>query len=547
MKLTVERLPESHVRLDIAAEETEFAEAMDKAYRKVSRELQVPGFRKGKAPRSIIERLYGRELFVEEAHRGLMDDLYRKAVAEADVTPVGDPEVEFVNAEPLAFKVTIPVYPTVEPGDYASVRVEPKDAAIDESQVDEVLERVRLQASPWVEPAEPRTPKEGDQVTVDLTLTGEDGEAFQDPIEDAVFVIGESQLFEPLRAAIEELNVGESTDVTIVFDEDDEAAAEWLRGKAITYHVTLKSVKQRELPPLDDEFAKTHGDAESMEALREQIRRDLHQGKTNETRAAVVNEIVNKIAEGASIEIPPPMIDDAVTEELNSLRQRLSYQRTTLEAYLRSTEQTEDELREELRPAVTQRLRNSLVLRQVAEREGIEVSDEDLDAEVNDIVAGTPNEEQLRQVYSGDRYMRTVLRNDLFDRRLTDRLIEIATEGRGAVINGYVAPAEASTAEAEAPAVLEAEAQVVADAPSADAAPAVETVGTAEPAEAAAGTGWVRGDGSRDCPEGFPVKGNASSKIYHVPGGRSYDATEPEICFATEAEAEAAGYRAAKA
>jgi len=258
VKLTVERLPESQVRLDIASEEEEFAIAMDKAYRKVSRQIQVPGFRNGKAPRNIIERYYGREVFLEEAHRGLMDDLYRQAVEEAEITPVGEPEVEFLNAEPLAFAVTIPVYPTADPGDYTSVRVEPKDAAIDESQADEVIERLRRQSSPWVEPAEARKPVEGDQVTVDLKLTDADDAEFQEPIDDAVFVIGESQLFDALRAGIEELLPGESTDVTIVFEEDDEAAAERLRGKAITYNVTLKSVKARELLELDDEFAKTY-------------------------------------------------------------------------------------------------------------------------------------------------------------------------------------------------------------------------------------------------------------------------------------------------
>ena len=452
VKLTVEPMPESHVRLDIAADDSEFAEAMDKAYRKVSREVMVPGFRKGKAPRNVIERLYGREVFIEEAHKGLMDDLYRKAIAEADVVPVGDPDVELVSAEPLEFKVTIPVYPTADPGDYTSIRVEPGDATIEESQVDEVIERLRVQSSPWVDPAEPRKPIEGDQVTVDLKLTGEDGEPFQDPIEDAIFVIGESQLFEGLRTAIQDLSIGESTDVTIAFDDDDEAAAERLRGKAITYTVTLKAVKARELLELDDEFAKTYAEEESLEALRSAVRNDLHQGKTNEARTDVVNTIIEKIGEGATIELPAPMIDDAVVEEINRLRQRLSYQRTTLESYLRVQGQTEDELKVEVRPAVAQRLRNSIILREVAEREGIAVNDEEIEQEIETITAEAPNAEQMRAVYSGDRYMRTVLRNDLFDRRLTDRLIEIATEGRGAVINGYVAPEES-----DGPDVIEAE------------------------------------------------------------------------------------------
>jgi trigger factor len=420
--------------------------------------VAVPGFRKGKAPRHIIERLYGREVFIEEAHKGLMDDLYRQAIKEADVVPVGDPDVEFVNAEPLEFKVVIPVYPTAEPGDYASVRVEPLDASIEESEVDEVIESLRVQTSPWVDITEARKPVEGDQVTVDLKLTGEDGEPFQDPIEDAVFVIGESQLFEGLRTTIEDLQIGESGDVTIAFDDDDQAAAERLRGKAITYNVTLKAIKVRELHELDDDFAKTYGEKETFAELREAVRNDLHQRKTNQQRNEVVNSIIEKIGEGASIEIPAPMIDEAVQEEVGRMRQRLSYQRTTLEAYLRASDQTEDELKEELRPAVTQRLKNSIVLREVAEREGIQVDESDVEQEIDLIIADAPNAEQMRSVYSGDRYMRTVLRNDLFDRRLTDRLIEIATEGRGAVLNGYVAPESSGES---SPDVIEASAEVV--------------------------------------------------------------------------------------
>jgi len=480
VKLTVERLPESHVRLDIAADDIEFAEAMDKASRKVMRDIQVPGFRKGKAPRHIVERMYGREIFIEEAHKGLMDDLYRQALAESEVVPVGDPAVEYVSAEPLAFNVTLAVFPTIEPGDYRDVRVEPIDASIEESQVDEVIERLQLRSSPWVDITETRKPAEGDQVIVDLTLTGEDGEQFQDQIEDAVFIIGESQLFEPLRSAIEDLDIGETGDVMIAFEEDDEAAAERLRGKAITYGVMLKSIKARELLPLDDEFAKTYAEEESMEALQTAIRNDLHQGKSNESRAAVINSITEKIAEGATIELPAPMIDDAVTEELNRVKQRLTYQRTTLDAYLRANSQTEEEFKAELRPGVATRLRNSLILREIADREKIEVSEEDLDNEIGEITADAPNAEQMQKVYSGDRYMRTVLRNDLFDRRLTDFLIETATEGRGALINGFVAPPKVVDIEVTS-AVEVAESAVAGESPESDEAPPDDALQVAEP------------------------------------------------------------------
>ena len=161
MNVTVEQLPESKVRLSIAADVAEHEEAVEKAYRKIVRDIQVPGFRKGKAPRSMIERMYGRESFVEEANGSLMDSLYRQALESEAIVPVGDPEVESVEPDPLSFVVVIPVYPTIEPGDYLSVRSEPVDASITTEQVDELIEQLRLQQSPWVDPSEPRKPKTG--------------------------------------------------------------------------------------------------------------------------------------------------------------------------------------------------------------------------------------------------------------------------------------------------------------------------------------------------------------------------------------------------
>lgn len=562
MKVSVERLPESQLRLDIAADDAEFAEAMERAYRTVGRDVQIPGFRKGKVPRHMIERMFGRAIFLEEAHRGLMDTLYRDALKQEDIVPVGDPEVELLAAEPLQFTVTVSVFPTVEPGDYLSVRAEPADASIEEGSIDAVLTRLRDRVSPWVEVTEPRTPIEGDRVTVDLAMTGEDGEPFQDPVEDSVFIIGESQLFDGLRTAIESLHVGETTDTTIAFDEDDDDVVERLRGAQLTYTITLKKIEERQLLEIDDAFAVEHGGAENLEALRIAVRDDLHAGKTSEARNEVLNGIIGQIAEGAGIEVPAPMIDDAVTEELGRVRQRLSYQRTTLEAYLRVQNQTEDDLRAELRPAVAQRLRNSLVLREIAEREGIEVTDADLEAEIEDLMLASPDPEQARKVYGDDRYMRGVLRNDLFDRRLSDRLIEIATEGRGAVVNGWVAPAPAARPEPDAagetdqgdePGASSEDERTAAmtGAGSADetamgiaAAPAAAEATEDVDAPNTGITGSVGPDDNGDCPAGYPIKGNLSSHIYHAPGTRSFNATAPEICFATAEDAVAAGYRA---
>jgi trigger factor len=534
VKVTTERLPESLVRLEIAAEVEESNQAIEKAYRKVSRDIAVPGFRKGKVPRQMLERLVGRETWVEEANRTLMDELYRKAIQEAELVPVGDPsDIEVLAPEPLAFKVTVPVYPTVDPGDYAAVRVEPVDAALAENAVEEAIEELRRNQSPWVDPAEPRKPKDGDQVTVDLVIN-EGEEEFQPASEGTIFVLGESQLLPDLKGLFESLNVGESGSVEISFPEEGEGAVDDLRkGKTLSYNVTLKELKERDLLPLDDEFAKTYAQSESLDELRKKIQDDLHAQKTREARTEAVNAIVNKIAEGATIEIPAAMIDDSVEDEINELRQRLSYSGMPLEAYLRQTNQTEAQLREEMRPNVARRLRNSLILREIAEREKIEIDADAVNAEIDAQVAGLPAQQEALETYRNSEYLQSMIRNQLFDRRLTDRIVEIATEGRGAIVNGFELPAD------EAATGLEH-----------DVTDAVEPIsqgadaGEALSVTTEAGTGWINGDGSADCPEGYPVKGNGDSMIYHTPESSSYTRTIPEICFATAEDAVAKGFRA---
>jgi trigger factor len=451
VKVTTERLPESLVRLEIAAEPEESAQAVERAYRQFSREVVLPGFRKGKVPRHMLERLVGREAWVEEANKKLIDDLYRKALQQEELVPVGDPELELVAAEPLEFKVTVPVYPTADPGDYASVRVDPVDASIDETKIDEVVEELRLNQSPWVDPAEPRTPKDGDQITVDIHIR-EGDEDFQPPVEGAIFTLGESNLIDELRTVIDGLKVDESGTTEIAFpDEGEGAPTDRRRGKTLSYTVTLKELKERDLLPLDDDFAKTYANADSLDALHARIRSNLHAERTGEARTEAINQIIDTIAEGATVEVPQAMVDDAVTEEVTRLRQRLAYSGVPLDAYLRRAQQTEEELRDELRPNVAKRLRNSLILRQIAEREGIDVADTEIEAEIENQIADLPARDEAREVYRTSDFLRANVRNEIYDRHLTDRLVEIATDGRGAVVNGWTPPPPSEeTAEAAA-------------------------------------------------------------------------------------------------
>ena len=459
MKLTMERLSESRVQLEITAEEEESAEAMRRAVRKVGNQITLPGFRKGKAPKAMIEQMYGPEVFLEEANRYLMTDLYRQALEREDLVPVGDPTVDIDSNEPLSFKVVVPVYPEIEPGAYQEVRIEPIDAAIDESEVDELIESLRKTHSPWIDPQgeglqvgagfeltpKSRYPREGDQVTIDYTVQ-EEGANVEDPVVDAVFVLGESGLLEPIEDAIKGLRVGETTGFSVPFAEDDESLDESLRGKTLSYSVTLKGLKERDLLPLDDDFAKTVGDVDTLDELRRDLREELHRARTAEARREALAQIIAKMAEGATIDLPGPMIDRAVEDDLRRLRGRLAQQGVPLEAYLRATEQDEDALRDELRPAARERLRNSLLLRAIAEREGIAVGDDVVDAAVErmTLVAQTSEKPTQAEAFARSDYVRGMLQSELFERQLTDRLVEIATEGRGAVVNAWEAPVAAS-------------------------------------------------------------------------------------------------------
>ncbi|HEX5499751.1 MAG TPA: trigger factor, partial [Thermomicrobiales bacterium] len=321
MKLSLERLPESRVLLEIAADDAEFAKAVDRAYRKMAQQIAMPGFRKGKAPRGMVERVYGREMFVEEANRALMNDLYRQALEQEDIAPVGDPDVELVAAEPLSFKVTIPVYPTVDAGDYASVRVEPADATVEPGAEDEVIESLRKANSPWIDPEsegmelgpdkilqpKSRTPREGDQVTIDYEVTM-DGEEAEAPQTDAVFVIGESGMLEPVEAQLQQMRLGQSANFDVSFTEDDESVEAGLRGKTLNYTVTLKGLKERDLLPLDDDFAKTAADVDTLAELRERVIENIHRDKTQAARVEKLNEIIDAMIERSPFEIPAAMV-----------------------------------------------------------------------------------------------------------------------------------------------------------------------------------------------------------------------------------------------
>ncbi|MEZ4523078.1 MAG: trigger factor [Thermomicrobiales bacterium] len=465
MKTTVDRLPKSVVTLDIASDPEEFAKAVDTTMRDLSRDAVVPGFRKGKAPRHIIERMVGREAIVAEAGRNMMDDLYKRALEEEDLQPISEPSVDVYNEEPLAFKVVVEVFPTVELGDYKSVRVETRDVELDDEEVEQELQALLKNHAEWIDVEEARQPQDGDQVTIDLEVF-EGDEHFQEPAEDAVFVLGESNLFDSLVEAMKMMTPGSSSELTLAFEDDDTSVRPTMRGKTLRYAITLKEIKRREMPELNDEFAAGIGEGqfETVEALREGIAEDVLRQKAMQARTEVFNEIVEGIVGTSEVDVPDTLIESELDDQVNQLRTRLAQQGLEFSDYLASNGQTEADFREELRESAGERVRNTLVLQEVAKAEGLEVTQEDYDAEIEKLIAGRPNPEQLRSIYDSD-YFRGMLENEIHDRKMMELVVEIGTEGKGAISGPGAELLEAD----EAPPVVEDEAAAEDEADDADA------------------------------------------------------------------------------
>ncbi|MDW7981345.1 MAG: trigger factor [Thermomicrobium sp.] len=451
MKVTVERLPQSTVRLDITADTEEFNAALERAYRRVSRQVQVPGFRPGRAPRALVERRVGRAVIVAEAQRELLDRLYREALRQHQLVPVSDPEVEVYQDEPLAFRVDVQVYPQVDLDGYRDIRVAPREVSVTEEEVDRVLEELRRSRAVWRSPAEPRRPCDGDQVTVDIEAF-EGDQPFQEPLRNATFVLGESQLFAEIDAAIRSLLPDEQTEFEIRFAEEEERVSPELRGKTLRYRVILHDVRERELPALDDAFAQSLSVA-SLSELRERVRRDLLLQKAQAARAEVLEDAVQRVVEVATVEIPPALIDRQVAADLERLRDRLRQQGSSLDEFLRFQGKTQEALAEELRPEAEKRLRRYLVLEAFARAEGISVSEEELEEEIERLATASGRPDDYRAFYQVPS-IRSYLADELHERKVSERLLELVTEGRGPVIGEaaalLAAPHSQETVSAEA-------------------------------------------------------------------------------------------------
>ncbi len=381
MSFKVEELGKSMVKLTIEVAADEFEKAMETAYQKNKNKLSVQGFRKGKAPRAMIEKMYGAGIFYEDAANELIPDAYEKAAIESGLDIVSRPEIDLVQVEKgkeFIFTAEVAVKPEVTLGEYKGVEVDKANVEVTEDEITAELDRVREQNA-RILTVDDRPVANDDEVVIDF-------EGFVDGTpfaggkgEDYKLVIGSHSFIDTFEEQLIGKNIGEDVDVNVTFPT--EYHAEELAGKPALFKVKIKAITAKELPELDDEFAVDVSEFDTLAEYKEDIKKNLLEKKEKEAKFAKEDAVVDKIIENATMEIPDAMIDTQTRQMAEEYAQRLQMQGLNLEQYFKFTGMNANSFMENLKPQALKRIQCRLVLEAVVKAENIEVSEEELDKE----------------------------------------------------------------------------------------------------------------------------------------------------------------------
>ena len=500
MKITTEDMPDRQVGLLIELEEAEIEDHKQRAYQRLVNRYVIPGFRKGKAPRMILERHIGAETLINDDIEGLLERSVADAVGQQELEPIAQPQVTDIESlDPITFRATVALRPEVELGDYESIRVEWEEPEVTDEQVEEVLDTLRRQGAPW-EPAE-RPAQFGDLLTVDMygyvdedPSDAEDSEDAPDEAADEapesapdsdsddadsddagddesegeadipgrrVFVeetgisyLAQEGVTYPAPGVPEQL-IGMTADETREFtiSVPDDFTVRDLNGKDAHFTVTVREVKEQTLPDLDDEWAQSveaFGDDvfETVDALRERILSDLTERTDAQTRSAYEESVLERFAEVATVMYPPIVVDMEVDRILQDQDEQMRGMGMSLAGYAQATGQGVEALRESVRGQAEQRVLRGLLITDLAESRNIEASEEEIDEDIAQVVDAQQDEaaqEQARQVFESEAARESVQRR-IVARKAMDMLVEIA---RGEIDDSESA-AEGSSAEPDA-------------------------------------------------------------------------------------------------
>lgn len=382
MQITANPAPKSTVELRIELPPERLDRAVRDAINRLGRRTRVPGFRPGKAPRPMLERVLGPGAVLDEAVDHLVQDAYREAILDQQILPLTNADVEIVQAEEgkaLVFTATVQVRPEVRLGDYRNFNFRPEIEVTDDAKVDRVVDELRDQHA-TLAPVEDRGAQSGDYAVIGFTGT-RNGEPFEGGTAERMpLVIGEDRLIPGFEAQLIGLRVGDTKGLDITFPDD--YAEETFRGQEAHFEVQLKELREKILPDADDDFAQAIGGFESLATLRADVRRRLERNALDRARHTFADRIIDYAVANATLELPDVLIDQEVEVMHDEFRASLARQGIPERAYLEATGQAEADLRAEFRPRAAERVKVLLVLTAIARVEGVEVPDAAIEAEV---------------------------------------------------------------------------------------------------------------------------------------------------------------------
>lgn len=387
MSVQVEKLEKSMAKLTITVEAAKFDAAVDSAYQKNKGKIALPGFRKGKAPRAMIEKMYGTGVFYEDAANELIPEAYETAAKESELEIVAQPEIEVTQMEKgtdFIFTATVAIKPEVTLGDYKGIEVEKKEAEVSEEEITAEIDKAR-EANSRLITIEDRATEDGDTVIIDFDGYV-DGKQFEGGYaEDYTLVLGSHSFIDNFEDQLVGKNLGEDVEVNVTFPE--EYHVDELKGKPALFNVKIKEIQKKELPELDDDFAQDVSDFDTLDEYKADVEKKILENKENQIKREQEDQIIEKIIENAQMEIPQQMITAQTRQMTQEFAQRLQSQGLSLEQYMQFTGLTPQKMMEDLEPQALKRIQSRLVLEAVVVAENIEASDEEIDKELENMAS----------------------------------------------------------------------------------------------------------------------------------------------------------------
>lgn len=427
MSVQVENLEKNMAKLTVEVPAEELEKAVQAAYMKQKSKISLPGFRKGKVPRHMVEKMYGPEIFYEEAVNIILSKEYPKAAEESELEIVSRPTIDVEQLEKgksFIFTAEVAVKPGVTLGKYLGVCVKKAEVAVSEEEVTAEIEKERESNARMVT-VEGRAIEDGDTAVIDYEGFT-DGEAFEGGKgENHSLVIGSHSFIDTFEEQLIDKNTGEQVTVNVTFPEDYHAPE--LAGKPAMFQVKINEIKAKELPELDDEFAQDVSEFDTLAEYKESVEKKLVERKEAEVKRERENEIIEKIIEDSQMEIPDAMVETQTENMMDDFANRLAQQGMSMEQYMQFTGMTKEKLMEQMKPDALKRIQSGLILEAIAEAEKIEVSEEDVEAEIGKMAEMYGMEvDKLKELFPESE--RENMKKDLAIQKAVDLIVEKAEE-----------------------------------------------------------------------------------------------------------------------